>query len=399
VAGGIRQGNNPDDRVANAPGAIVSPDVKAVSHSINQFAFQLYQNLDEQHGNRFFSPASISMALAMAYSGAAGETRRQMADVLHFDLPESRMQNGLGALNGILNASSPAYRLKLANRLWVQSGFDFQPTFLQMHRERLRAEPGEVDFAQAEQARQTMNHWVLDQTEGKIVDLIPPGVLPTDTRLVVTNAVYFKGTWKYQFAKAGTTEAPFHLSKDQEIKVPTMQQTGGLRYVKVDETQLLELPYAGGQLSMLVLLPTRIDGLPELENKLTADRVEQWIAALHHEDEVEVYLPKFTFTARTGLKEVLSTVGMPLAFSNDADFSGITTQKAQKLFDVLHQAYVDVNEEGTEAAAATGVMFSDAPGPVPHVVVFRADHPFLFLIRDNRTGVILFLGRVVNPQA
>jgi serpin B len=268
---------------------------------------------------------------------------------------------------------------------------------LQAQRERLGGDPGAIDFADVEKARQTVNRWVVENTKGKITDLLPPGVLQTDTRLVVTNAVYFKGTWKYQFAKAGTTEAPFHPSKDQDIKVPTMQQTGALRYVKVDETQLLELPYAGGQVSMLVLLPTRNDGLPELESKLTADRVEQWIAALHHQDEVEVYLPKFTFTARTGLKEVLSSVGMPVAFSDEADFSGITTQKAQKLFDVLHQAYVDVNEEGTEAAAATGTIFADAPGPVPQIVVFRADHPFLFLIRDNRTGAILFLGRVMNP--
>jgi serpin B len=397
AAGGATHGVNAANGPAGAKETKVSADVRVIAQANNRFAFDLFQNLDEKGRNRFFAPANLWTGLAMTSGGAAGETRQQMADVLHYDATDSRTQTGFRGFTAILNAPAKSYRLNMANRLWVQNGFRIAQPFVQANREILGADPGSVDFADSETTRSTINQWVGEQTAGKIADLISPGVLQEKTRFVLTNAVYFKGTWKYQFAKPQTREAPFHISADREIKAPTMQLTGALRYAKINDVQLLELPYAGDQLSMLIFLPNQIDGLPALENKLAAGDVQEWVAKLHHEDEVEVYLPKFTFTSQIRLKEVLSALGMPLAFSEEADFSGICTEKAQQLSNVIHQAFVDVNEEGTEAAAATGVIFSDAPGPVPQTVVFRADHPFLFLIHDNRTGAILFLGRVVNP--
>lgn len=394
AVGDVNQSGDLQDRSAIK----VSDDVRAVARSSNQFAFDLYKSLPGQQGNRFFSPASIATALAMTYAGAAGETRMQMADVLHIDLPDPRLHAGFGTLNTILNTKNDRYRLNMANRLWGQSGFRLEPQFVNSNHRHYGSGLGEVDFTEPEQARQTINHWVLENTNGKIADLLPPGILQDKTRFVLTNAIYFKGTWQYQFSKTETKEAPFFLSKDRKINVPMMQQhTGGLRYGQTDDAQMLEMPYAGGDLSLVVLLPRQVDGLPELETKLTANDVQKSIAGLRDDYDVTVFLPKFTFTSETGLKQVLSGMGMPAAFSDQADFPGISTQKEQKLFDALHQAFIDVNEEGTEAAAATGHVGGDLPGPVPQEAVFRADHPFLFLIQDKRTGAILFLGRVVNP--
>jgi serpin B len=383
----------------SAPGKVVeiSPALRAVSRANNQFAVDLYRQQREQPGNRFLSPASVLTGLALASAGAAGETRLQIADILHIDPLDSRLTKAIGEFSAVLNATNRNYRLTAANRLWVQSGFPIEETFLQSYRQLSSAEPGPVDFDAPETARQSINEWVASKTGGKIAELLSPGVLDDDTRLILANAIYFKGTWKFRFSNADTRDAPFHVSKDREIQVPMMAQTGALRYADVKVAQVLELPYAGGDLSMIVVLPRELEGLPDLEAKLSADGLESWTSALHHEDEVEVSLPTFSFTSQTGLKRVLSEMGMPLAFTNYADFSGICRTKKRKLSDVIHLALVDVNEEGTEAAAATGTIISNAPGPVPQTVIFRADHPFLFLIQDNRTGAVLFLGRVVTP--
>jgi serpin B len=393
----------PDDAKANdglkkASAAKITSDVKAAAQSNNQFAFDLYKQSKEPIGNQIFSPVSISTGLAMISAGAKGETKKQMSQVLHLDLPDPNVQTGFGKLNAILNTQSKNYRLNMANRLWGQKGFRFEPQFVKLTSENYGAELGIVDFAEPEQARQTINQWTAAHTGGKIPELLPHGLLNGNVRFVLTNASYFKGTWQYRFAKETTRDAVFHDLKNREVKVPMMNQTGAFQYGENADLQVLELPYVGGELSMVILLPKKVDGLLALYKKLTASDVQKWASGLEHVDEVEIYMPKFTFTTQIRLKDVLSSMGMPLAFSDAADFSGITTQQEQKLYESIHQAFVDVNEEGTEAAAVTGHVGGNAPGPVPRHVVFRADHPFLFLIQDKRTGAILFLGRVANPN-
>jgi serpin B len=388
----------PDGGLKKADASKITGEVKITAQSSNQFAFDLYKQSKEPIGNRIFSPVSISTGLAMISAGAKGETKKQIAQVLHLDPPDPILQAGFGALNAILNAPSKNYRLNMANRLWGQKGFQTEATFVKSTTENYAAELGIVDFAEPEQARQTINQWTAEHTGGKIPELLSQGLLHNNIRFVLTNASYFKGTWQYRFAKEATRDAPFHDLKNREVKVPMMNQTGAFQYGENADLQVLELPYVGGELSMVILLPKKVDGLPALEKKLTARDVQKWASALEHADEVEIDMPKFTFTTQIALKGVLSSMGMPLAFSDEADFSGITTQHEQKLYESIHQAFVDVNEEGTEAAAVTGHIGGNAPGPVPRHVVFRADHPFLFLIQDKRTGAILFLGRVANPN-
>lgn len=363
----------------------------------NQLAFDLYREMRDGDGNKFFSPISISTALALTLAAAGGETKQQIAGVLHLESPEAQYHTGLGGLVRRLNAKQ-TNTLTLANRLWVQRGFQFEPAFLHLARDAYGSELGETDFVDPNYARQSINSWVEQATAGHIRELIPTGLLTDEVRLVFTSAIYFKGTWKYRFVPTSTQPLDFHLAADRSVKLPTMQQTGAFRYADTEHVKLLDLPYVGEQLSMIILLPKKRDGLADLENKLTLPEVQKLITQIHDEDEVEIRLPKFKFTAQTGLKEILSSLGMPLAFGNEADFSQLTNQKAQKLFDFLHEAYVDVNEEGTEAAAVTGFIGGDLPGPVPQTRYFHADHPFLFLIQDNRTGAILFLGRVNNPN-
>ena len=255
-----------------------------------------------------------------------------------------------------------------------------------------------VDFAQAEAASRTINQWVESQTNGKIKDLIPPGSLNALTRLVLTNAVYFKGDWVQPFQKRNTQEEDFTVSAQEKVKVPLMHQQTKMGYVGEKTFQVLELPYAGRELSMVVLLPKKADGLPQLEKAITVDKLSSLMSKLNVR-EVNAYLPKFKLETSFGLNPTLEAMGMKRAFSREADFSGISSAEALYISAVLHKAYVDVNEEGTEAAAATGVLMKGhaarRPQPVP---VFRADHPFLFLIRDTREGSVLFMGRLTNPS-
>jgi serpin B len=285
----------------------------------------------------------------------------------------------------------------VANRLWGQKGFSIRPEFLALTRQQYGAEMLLVDFAQAEAASREINRWVEQQTNDKIKDLIPPGSLDALTRLVLTNAVYFKGDWVQPFDKRNTREEDFTVSAEKKVKLPLMHQQTKMGYAEEETFQVLELPYAGQELSMVVLLPKKVDGLPELEKAITVDTLAALIPKLHVR-EVITYLPKFKLETSFGLNATLLAMGMKRAFSREADFSGISSADTLYISAVLHKAYVDVNEEGTEAAAATGVvmraMAARRPQPLP---VFRADHPFLFLIRDTKAGSILFMGRLTNP--
>jgi serpin B len=374
-------------------------DKTAAARDNNAFAVDLYGKLRTGDGNLFFSPESISTALAMTYAGARTQTAEQMAKTLHFTLPQERLHPALGALMADLNSGGKkrGYQLSVANALWGQKGHDFLPAFLTLLKDDYGAEMHEVDFLRdTEGARQTINSWVEKQTQDKIKDLIARDVLPPETQLVLTNAIYFKGDWNTQFKKDATRDAPFQVSAREKVNVPLMNQTGDFPYFEGESFQALEMPYVGKDLSMVVLLPKKADGLADLEKTLSTDKLADWLAKLHT-DEVVVALPKFKLTSQFSLKDTLSAMGMVDAFTDSADFSGIDGNKNLFISAVIHKAFVDVNEEGTEAAAATAVIAQPTAARINPV--FRADHPFLFLIRDKRSGSILFLGRVVNPKA
>ncbi|MGE3805548.1 MAG: serpin family protein [Gemmataceae bacterium] len=374
-------------------------DVKSTVTGDNRFAFELYGKIRDQEGNLFLSPYSISTALAMTSAGARGTTDAEMVKTMHLIPEQAKRHAAFGELIRLTrrDGKTKGVQLSVANALWGQKGYPFEQAFLTTTDKNYGAGLREVDFVQTETARQAINKWVEENTNDKIKDLIAKGVLQSDTRLVLTNAIYFKGDWATQFKKDATREAPFFLSADKQVKAPLMNQTGHFKLYQDADVQMLELPYEGKSLSMLVVLPRKKDGLAEVEKGLTADKLDTWLGKMGR-PEVVVSLPKFKTTAKFELAPVLSKMGMPSPFSDRADFSGMNGGK-ESLFisNVIHQGFVDVNEEGTEAAAATAVVIRPTSAAIDRPVVFRADHPFLFLIRDHTTGSILFLGRLSDP--
>ncbi|MFH1370931.1 MAG: serpin family protein [Planctomycetota bacterium] len=375
------------------------PNGGAVVEGNNKFALELYQMLQNRQGNLFLSPYSISTALAMTSAGARGQTEKQMAETLCFPSMNSKqLHKEFGEIIRQLNegGQKSGYELVVANALWGQKDYKFLNDFLTLVRTNYDGDLQQVDFVkQTEEARKAINAWVEDKTKDKIKELIKPGMVDSMTRLVLTNAIYFKGKWASEFKPERTQDAPFTLLDGQKVNVPLMSQTEKFGYMETETTQMLEMPYVNDELSMVILLPKKLDGVNELEKELTPDNIACWLAGLRKR-EVKVFLPRFKMTSEFELAGVLSSMGMPDAFSSKADFSGMTGTREFFISAVIHKAYVDVNEEGTEAAAATGVVMklTSVEPPPP---VFRADHPFVFLIRDNQTGSILFMGRLENP--
>lgn len=379
-----------------------SDEQAAVVKGNNQFAFDLYGQLGQQDGNLFFSPYSISSALAMTYVGARAQTATDMAKTLHFTQERPLLDNGWSSLNRALRGTGTkrSYQLSVANALWAQKGFAFLPAFKQTAQQSYDAGLHEVDYKGAtEAARQRINQWVENETKDKIKDLIAKGVLSTDTRLVLTNAIYFKAPWMSTFHETATKKEDFTLATGAKVKASMMHQVHRFPYAEGDGFQLVSLPYERGDLSFVAILPKKADGLPALEKQLTADRLRDLLGKARPH-EVALTLPKFKVTAQANLNKTLKALGMGIAFSDEADFSGMSTQDRLVISDVIHKAYIDLNEKGTEAAAATAVVVAVASAVIPRTerVTFRADHPFLFVIRENRTGSILFMGRLANPQ-
>ncbi|MCR4424909.1 MAG: serpin family protein [Firmicutes bacterium] len=377
-------------------------DIDSVAAGNNSFAFDLYSRLARGEGNVFFSPYSISSALAMTYAGARGETAKQMAHVLHFSLAPERLHAALSDLTAMFNdPGRAAYSLSVANALWGQVGYTFRPEFLDIAGRYYGAGFKEVDYiddANREQTRQTINGWVEAKTNNKIKDLIKPYDLTALTRLVLTNAIYFKGKWEFQFKPENTKTMPFHISDEEQADVPMMHQMAEFRYAENDQVQILEMPYTGGDLSMVILLPKPGYGIEALEGTMCPENTRSWLSQLSRE-KVEVFLPRFKLETRLLLNGGLQDLGMIDAFDEyAADFSGMTPGRDLYISKVIHQAFVEVNEEGTEAAAATAVMMSGKSILLDVPPVFRADRPFAFLIRDLRSGSILFMGRLVDPR-
>lgn len=379
------------------------PDVGARVRGNTAFALDLYAQLKTQDGNLFFSPHSISSALAMTYAGARGETAAQMEKVLHFAPGGGEAHAAFEVLQRRLDAvqAHGDVQLAVANSLWPQKDYPFLPDFLELVKVRYDAGITPLDFAgNAEGARTTINRWVEGKTREKIQDLIAPGNLDPLTRLVLVNAIHFKGSWAGRFDADRTEEADFHVAADSTVKVPMMAQTRKFPLAEMDGGQVLKLPYAGGDLSMLVVLPREKDGLAALEAGLSLERLAEWTSRLA-EREVRVLLPKFKLTWGVAeLNRNLMALGMADAFDDSrADFSGMDGRMGWLYIGlVLHKAFVEVNEEGTEAAAATAVVMKARSMHPSPPVEFRADHPFLFLIQEEETGAILFMGRVEDPS-
>jgi serpin B len=373
----------------------------------NAFALELYGKLAQGDGNRFLSPFSISTALAMTYAGAEGETASQMAKALHFDLPADRLHSAFHRLaTELLSRTSapsgskvePDVQLLTANAIWTQSGEPVLTDFRKRIEVNYRGGIYPVDFrGAAEAACRTINAWVEEQTRDKIKDLIKPNLISAKTSLVLTNAIYFKALWDAPFHTEATRPGEFLAATGEKIPVEMMNQSERFGYYHEGTFQALELPYKGNALAMVVFLPGSPGGLAAFESSMTAAKLDTWLAKLSPH-RVNVGLPKFHLKGEFELKAALSALGMSDAFRSTADFSGMTGTRDLMISAVVHKAFVEVEEKGTEAAAATGVIMGRAMAVV-QPIVFRADRPFFFLIRDLRTGSILFLGRMVRPES
>jgi len=374
-------------------------DIELTALANNRFALDLYLELPGEGDNVFFSPWSLSSALAMTYEGARGNTSDEIRSVLYFSENDSLRRESFSALDRKINANYSRYTLSTANALWVDSGFSLLDDYEALVRDTYLARADNLDFRTApEEARQTINHWVKQKTAGKIVDLIPAGHVDSLTRLVLTNAIYFNGIWMKTFDPSHTWDEDFFTEDGRAVKVPMMRQDDDeawFNYLETGGLQVLQMPYIGGRLSMMILLPHDQD-IASLERSLSSEDLDRWRDSLE-ERRVDVYLPRFKLKSNYFLAEILADLGMPTAFSEMADFTGISPDRPLFISHVIHQAYVDVNELGTEAAAAT-VFETSACAKEPGIPVFRANHPFLFLIVDDETGCILFLGRLSDPS-
>ncbi len=402
-----------------AGGNLTSPETPAASitsgtgivASNDQFAADLYRKIAKEpatgSGNIFFSPFSISSALALTYEGARGTTADEIRSVFYFPSNVTSLREGFAAINVGINQQNGGYTLSTANALWAEKTSAFLPGYTGVAQQFYGANTTNLDFAgQPDTSRQTTNDWVAGKTNNKIQDLLPSGSIDSSTRLVITNAVYFKGTWQKQFDANQTTNATFTRPDGTQVTTRMMQQTDEdavYPYVETPDLQMLSVPYtttSGQGLSLIVLLPTG-NNLSIAESYLDPVNLSV-LEQSSSSRRVMVYLPKFKIETQYSLKEMLSAMGMPTAFSSAADFSGMDGAQDLYINDVYHKAYIEVNEQGTEAAAATGAvmnMMAVAPGSQEPVPVFRADHPFLFLIQDNNTGTILFAGQMADPTS
>ena len=381
-------------------------DLETVVRGNNAFALDLYRTLSNGEGNLFYSPFSISQALAMTLAGARGETERQMADTLHYSLPQSRLHSSFNALDqelasrgaGFQGEENQYFQLKIANAIWGHQGYEFLPEFLDALAEHYGAGLRSLDFAGApEESRVTINDWVSEETEEKIKDLLPPGAIDSSTRLVLTNAIYFNATWSWPFDKKVTQKRPFHLAEGGKVEVPMMVETSKdfYGYAKGNGYQAVDVPYSLREMSMTILLPDK-GKFGKFEDSLNANILDQIIHDIKI-DYVTLTMPLFKFESEFNLVQTLAGMGMPDAFGDRADFSGMTGTKGLRVSAVVHKAFVSVDEEGTEAAAATGLMVA-LSGPSKDPIPVTVNRPFIFLIRDKATGTVLFLGRVMNPD-
>ncbi|MFO0618618.1 MAG: serpin family protein [Polyangiaceae bacterium] len=403
----VRTGAPIVDSKAEVPPATAA-ERSLFAQASNAFSADLYRELSVTPGNLFYSPASLSTALAMTWIGARGATRDQMTSVLHFGDVKGADANALtsSAARLIVAMNDPArtdYTLSIVNRLFGEQTYGFDAGFLDVTKKQFGAELAAVDFKHAfEPVRGQINDYVATSTHDKIKNLIPSGAIDEDVRLVLVNAIYMHADWATPFDKAATTKQPFHLTPTSSVDVDTMHGEVYAPMGEVDGVQMIDLPYRGGDLSMTILLPKDASRMGELEAKITGGGLDAMVAGLQA-TKVDLALPKFKIDpqAPLGLAGTLSKLGMPLAFSEGAaDFSGMRKPGEEALFisKVFHKAFVAVDELGTEAAAASAIVMSRETADVPSNTVFVADHPFLFVLRDKKSGLVLFMGRLADPS-
>ncbi|XP_027513288.1 heterochromatin-associated protein MENT-like isoform X3 [Corapipo altera] len=409
--------------------------MEEVSTSVGKFTVDLFNKLNETNKgkNIFFSPWSISAALALTYLGAKGNTATEMAEVLHFTQaagaeasssvarpsrgrpkrrkmdPENKqaadVHSGFKKLLTAINKPRSTYSLRSANRIYVEKSFLLLPTYIQLSKNYYKAEPQKVNFKTApEQSGKEINAWVEKQTEGKIKNLLTPRDVSNATVLILVNAIYFKAEWEVKFQEGHTDLQAFRLSKNKTkpVKMMYMRNTFPVLIMERMNFKMIELPYVKHELSMFILLPDDIKdnstGLEQLERELTYEKLSEWTDSKKMtETLVDLYLPKFKMEERYDLSDNLVRMGMHSAFSHNADFSGMTEKGVLQISKVFHKSFVAVDEKGTEAAAATAVVIQLASAPVGHVLKFKVDHPFFFFIRHNKSKSILFFGRFCSP--
>ncbi len=404
----------PDPQASAAPGTsattapVPPPPADAVTKlatGTNMFGFDLYQRMRKTPGNLVMSPASITTALSMTWGGAKGETAAQMKKVLHLDGTPDDVMKTAGQLAQSLEDPSRPITFRIANQLFGEKAYTFEQPFLEKTKAAYGAPLEPMDFKNApEPSRARINGWVEDQTQKRIKDLLPKDAIKQDTRLVLVNAIYFLGDWEAPFEKERTHPVAFFTSAKDKKDVPMMHASGSYKAVQKDGLKMLELPYKGGSMSMLFVLPDKVDGLDAVEKSLDAKKLAELGKALTPQ-RASVAIPKFEVAPPTiPLAEDLQALGMKDAFVRlQADFTGIAKppKPEERLFisHVFHKAFVKVDEKGTEAAAATAVAMAEAgAAPMEPPFSFKADHPFLFFIRDNASGLVLFMGRVADPS-
>lgn len=370
-----------------------------IADSNNIFALNLYNHLrqDSSKKNLFFSPFSISTTLAMTYAGARGQTEKQMCSTLHFSLNQDQFHREYKAyISGIDSDAGRNIQLGIANSLWIANALSILTPFAEIVKDDYNSESKNVDFGgHTEKVRREINTWVEIKTNDKIKNLIQPRIIGTDTKLVLVNAIYFKGKWAKPFSKDSTKFGDFHENSIDSNRAEFMHNTAHYKYYGDTLLQAIEIPYASDKMSMIVLLPKDINGMANLENELGYSYYSKIVSSLHSQ-KVIVTIPKFKTTVAFELSKTLSDMGMPDAFA-DADFSGISNENLS-ISNVIHKAFIDVNEEGTEAAAATAIVMTFSVEMPPKLIpVFNASHPFIFIIKDNTTGSILFMGKIADP--
>ena len=385
----------PDDEKPDPVGDLTFPD------AVNAFAFDIFREVHEgNEGNMFISPYSIFTALAMTYEGARGETADEMATVLSVEQDNESFHTYMKNLYEVLNTKNEEYNISTANALWVKENLQLLEVYLNAIREYYGGDATEVDYSNPAEAAAIINQWVENQTNGLIKDLITADAISPLTALILTNAIYFKGIWKTQFDPVNTTNRTFEISAGTSVETSTMSLIDTedvFNYAETDDLQILELPYTGDDISMIILLPKNND-LSSTIDTIDSDMFSEWTESMV-ETKVNIYLPKFKVETSYTLKNYLIELGMNIPFTSAADFSGITGGKDLFISQILHKAFIDVNEEGTEAAAATAVIMVLTANGGSSRIVFNCNHPFIYLIQHKQTETILFMGSISDPLA